>query len=134
MDMTEVDRWFQAYDNPLKEVMQRVRTLLMASDERTEFTGANAEVSLEPGGAFSIHGGVIIGRNLELVPNERIVQSWRFGNWNEGIHSIVRFELKLEGDRTRVILDHTGVPEDHRSHLEAGWEAQYWEKLRKYLA
>lgn len=39
--------------------------------------GKPVEVSPEAGGAFSAFGGYITGRNVELVPNERIVQAWR---------------------------------------------------------
>jgi len=34
-----------------------------------------AEISREVGGAFSLFGGYITGRHIELVPNERIVQA-----------------------------------------------------------
>src|SRR5215467_10290936 len=33
------------------------------------------EISSEVGGAFTLFGGYITGRHLELVPNERIVQA-----------------------------------------------------------
>jgi uncharacterized protein YndB with AHSA1/START domain len=118
----------------LKASPDRIYNALMDPRQRTELTGAPAEVSRDPGGAFSAHGGFVTGRNVELVSSQRIVQTWRFGNWADGVHSIVHFELKAEGGgETRIILDHTGVPEDHRKHLEDGWNAQYWEKLRKYL-
>src|SRR6202521_1010929 len=38
-----------------------------------------AEISREVGGAFTLFGGYITGRHVELVPNERIVQAWRTG-------------------------------------------------------
>src|SRR5438034_2276921 len=37
------------------------------------------EISPEAGGAFSLFGGYVTGRHIELVPNERIVQAWRAG-------------------------------------------------------
>src|SRR5208282_6506071 len=36
-----------------------------------------AEISREVGGTFTLFGGYITGRQVELVPNERIVQAWR---------------------------------------------------------
>ncbi len=96
--------------------------------------GAPAEISREAGGPFSCFGGQITGRTIELVPNQRVVQAWRAGNWNDGIYSIARFELKGEGAETRLVFDHAGFPEEQRSHLEGGWPAMYWEPLRKYLA
>src|ERR1700719_4916418 len=35
-----------------------------------------AEISREGGGAFTLFGGYITGRHVELVPSERIVQAW----------------------------------------------------------
>ncbi|MFL6231823.1 MAG: SRPBCC domain-containing protein [Thermoanaerobaculia bacterium] len=96
--------------------------------------GAPTEISPEAGGSFSCFGGMIQGRNVELVPNQRIVQAWRVGNWEPGVYSIARFELKPEGSGTRLAFDHTGFPEENRPHLEAGWHANYWEPLRKHLA
>ena len=34
MSSSEVDTWFENYDNPQKEVMQRVREFILAADEQ----------------------------------------------------------------------------------------------------
>lgn len=78
-------------------------------------------------------GGHIVGRNVELVPNQRIVQVWRVVDWPAGAYSIVRFEFKAEGASTHLVFDHTGFPEGLRDHLAAGWESNYWALLKKYL-
>ncbi|HEY6330064.1 MAG TPA: SRPBCC domain-containing protein [Blastocatellia bacterium] len=92
------------------------------------------EIDPKPGGAFVLFGGIISGRQIELVPNERIVQAWRVANWGRGIYSIVRFELVEDGPGTRIVLDHTGFPRGDAETLATGWKAHYWEPLRKYLA
>lgn len=86
------------------------------------------------GAAFSLFGGFIVGRHIELVPGERIVQAWRVINWNPGIYSIARFELSERNSRTKLILDHVGFPEGQEQHLADGWKANYWEPLEKFLA
>ena len=43
----------------------------------SEMTGGEATMSDEIGAEVSAWNGYISGRNLELVPGERIVQSWR---------------------------------------------------------
>jgi activator of HSP90 ATPase len=83
--------------------------------------GASAEISSEVGGAFSIFGGVISGRNLELVPDERIVQAGREKDWDPGLYSIVRFQLNEQGAETKLVFDHTGVPKGAAAHLAPGW-------------
>jgi activator of HSP90 ATPase len=93
-----------------------------------------AEISHEVGGAFSIFGGVIVGRHIELVPHERIVQAWREKDWPVGVYSIVRFQLEEQGSGTKLIFDHTGFPQGASVHLAPGWWSHYWEPLQKYLA
>jgi activator of HSP90 ATPase len=91
------------------------------------------EISQEAGGAFTLFGGYIMGRQVELLPNQRIVQAWRTGSWDPGIYSIARFELTEQGPDTELVLDHTGFPVDQAQHLATGWHINYWEPLAKYL-
>ena len=93
-----------------------------------------AEISREVGGAFKCFGGFIVGRHLELVPNERIVQAWRVSYWDAGSYSIVKFALTEEGTGTKVVFDHTGFPKGDAENLVAGWKGNYWEPLAKFLA
>jgi len=91
------------------------------------------EVSSEAGGAFSAFGGYVTGRQIELVPNERIVQVWRAGSWDPGAFSIAKFELVEQGAGTKIVFDHTGFPKGDAEHLAAGWKMNYWEPLEKFL-
>ena len=92
-----------------------------------------AEISREAGGAFALFGGHILGRQLELVPNERIVEAWRVGSWDAGIYSIARFELVEQGTGTKIVFDHTGFPKGDGGHLAEGWKINYWEPMEKFL-
>ncbi len=112
---------------------QQLYEALLDSKQFTEFSGRPAEINREVGGAFSLFKGHIVGRNVELIPNERIVQAWRVGTWPEGAYSIVRFELKPQGSDTHLVFDHIGFPEGLHDHLAAGWEENYWSLLKKYF-
>ena len=68
-----------------------------------------AEINREVGGSFSIFGGHIVGLQLELVPNQRIVQAWRVVDWKPGDYSIAKFDLSEQGEQTRVVFDHKGI-------------------------
>lgn len=96
----------------------------------SEFSGAPSDISTEVGATFSCFAGMILGQNIELIPNQRVVQAWRAKPWESGVYSIAKFELQREGSGTRIIFDHTGFPPDQREHLENGWQANYWEPLR----
>jgi activator of HSP90 ATPase len=119
----------------LKASPHRIYEVLLSSKDFASFTGAPAGIDPKAGGAFSLFGGAIVGRNIELVPNQRIVQAWRpKEDFPEGTYSLVEFELKPQGSGTKLILDHTGFPEGHYDHLNAGWYSHYWEPLKKFLA
>ena len=131
--------------NPIRQEIefktnpQRVYDALLDTKQFSAFTGAPAQIDRQAGGAFSCFGGIITGRNIELVPNKRIVQAWRVKIWPDGLYSIVSFELQPDGPKTRVVLTHDGFPPDMREHLngeatDGGWHRQYWEPLRKYLS
>jgi activator of HSP90 ATPase len=115
----------------------RIYEALLDSKMFSEFSGAKAEIDRGAGGAFSLFGGVITGRNIEEVPDARIVQAWRNNMvWPAGLYSIVRFALTASDSGTLVILDHTGFPQDagEAESLTSGWYEHYWTPLRKYFA
>lgn len=91
-------------------------------------------ISSEAGGTFTLFGGHITGRQIELIPAERIVQAWRAATWKEGAYSIANFQLIEEGSGTRLVFDHTGFPKGLGQSLAEGWQGHYWEPLEKYLA
>ncbi len=95
--------------------------------------GAPAQIAREEGGKFTLFGGYITGRHIELLRNQRIVQAWRSGSWGPGMFSIARFELQEQSGRTKIVFDHAGFPAGEGEHLASGWHANYWEPLRKYL-
>ena len=95
---------------------------------------ATALISSTLGGTFALFGGQIVGRHLELVPGERLVQGWRVAGWQPGIFSIARFELSAERSGTHLTFDHTGFPKGDGKALASGWTEHYWQPLAKYLA
>jgi activator of HSP90 ATPase len=112
---------------------QRIYEALLDAKQFTMFSTMPAEINREAGGACSLFEGHIIGRNVELIPNKRIVQAWRVVDWPEGVYSIAKFELKPQGSDTHLVFDHTGFPEELRDHLAEGWQDHYWARLKKYL-
>jgi activator of HSP90 ATPase len=103
-------------------------------------TGAMAKMQkrtkLSPheGSAFALFGGYIVGRQIELVPNELIVQAWRVLNWAPGTYSIARFALADQAGSTRLVFDHRAFPKGQAEHLVSGWQAHYWDPLARFLA
>ena len=109
----------------------KVYQALVDAAEFAKLTGAPATGTGAEGGSFSLFGGHITGRQVELVPNQLVVQAWRAKTWPAGVYSIARFELHAEGTKTRVVFDHDGFPADMKDHLAAGWISNYWEPMHK---
>jgi activator of HSP90 ATPase len=112
---------------------ERIYGALLDSKQFAAFTGMTATIDPAEGGAFNMFGGLVVGRNVELIAAQRIVQAWRPTHWDAGVYSIVRFELKAQGAATVLELDHTGFPEGEFDHLDSGWHARYWDPLEKFL-
>ena len=125
-------RVYEALTDPKQ--FNKVVLLSAAMQSGMAPAGKPVEMSPEAGGAFSAFGGYITGRNVELVPNERIVQAWRAASWGPGQYSIARFEFTEQGSGTKLVFDHAGFPPGQGAHLAEGWKTNYWEPLEKYLA
>jgi uncharacterized protein YndB with AHSA1/START domain len=105
------------------------------SHGHSQMTGAPATMSDEPGAEVSAWDGYISGRNLELVPDEKIVQSWRTTEFTDDHEdSVITVMLEEVADGTLLTLVHTKVPEAHRSYEESGWETHYFEPMKEYFA
>ena len=112
---------------------QRLYEAILNEKQFAALTGMAATIDRTPGGAFSQFGGLIVGRNVELIPNQRIVQAWRPSHWDAGIYSIVHFEFKPRAAEATLIFDHTGFPVGDYDHLDRGWHSHYWDPLKKFL-
>ncbi|HXQ52829.1 MAG TPA: SRPBCC domain-containing protein [Stellaceae bacterium] len=97
--------------------------------------GKAAQASPEPGAAFTAWDGYISGRNLELKPGRRIVQSWRTTRFTAADPDS-RIEVLLEpvAGGTCVTLRHSEVPDGHTSYRDGGWQANYFAPMKRYFA
>jgi activator of HSP90 ATPase len=112
---------------------ERIYAALLDEGQFSAFTGAAAQIQREAGGAFKLFGGRVTGRNVELVPSQRIVQAWRLEMWPPGVYAIVRFELTARDSGTRLVLDEMGFPPEDRDAHDAAWPRMYWDPLRTHL-
>jgi activator of HSP90 ATPase len=110
-----------------------VYELLMDSAKHAAFSGDAASLSRDVGGEFMAYGGYISGENLELVPDHKIVQSWRAVDWPEGFFSIVTFVFTPVEGGTRLDFTHIGVPEGTEDEFTEGWIDNYWTPMKAML-
>ena len=86
------------------------------------WTGETAVMSTEPGSEFSLWDGEIVGRNIGFVQDEKIVQSWFFG---EDSDSIVTIKLHPDKQGTNVEVHQTNIPDEAYENIAEGWESDY---------
>jgi activator of HSP90 ATPase len=94
----------------------------MESAKHTAATGMPAKISPKVGGKWSAFGGMILGRNLVLLPNKMIVQTWRSAEWKKADPAsilIATFEKSPGG--AQVALEHVCVPDYDRKGVTEGW-------------
>ncbi len=112
---------------------EEVYEALMDSKKHARFTGAKATVSRKVGGRFSVWDGYAEGKNLELQPGKRIVQSWRASDWPEGAESKVVFALAKTKAGTKMTFTQTGVPDGFAKDVRQGWTDFYWAPMKGML-
>jgi uncharacterized protein YndB with AHSA1/START domain len=114
---------------------QEIYEAWLDSLAHSEMTGGEAVMSDEIGAEVSAWNGYITGRNLELAPGERIVQSWRTTKFaDEHEDSIITVLLEPIEEGTLLTLVHSNVPDEQRNYEEGGWESNYFEPMRVYFA
>lgn len=98
-----------------------------------KMTGGKAKASARVGAAFTAWDGYIEGRNLELVPGKRIVQSWRTSEFKEtDPDSRIAITLKPVARGTKLTLLHTRVPDGQTGYRD-GWRESYFEPMKVYF-
>ena len=102
-------------------------------EQHSAMTGGVAETSAEDGASFTAWDGYIQGRNLELNPPSRIIQTWRTVEFTESDPDSlleIRFEPVEEG--TRLTIHHSELPA-HGTIYEQGWIDSYFVPMREYF-
>lgn len=117
----------------LKASPHDVYEALMDSNKHAAFTNSEAQISRIVGGDYMAYAGYIVGKNLELVPDQKIVQSWRAMDWPEDHFSIVTFLLTPVTEGTQLYFTHTNVPEGTEAEYTQGWVENYWEPMKAFL-
>jgi len=113
---------------------QEVYDAWLDSLGHSEMTGGDARMSDKTGAEVSAWDGYITGRNVELVPSERIVQSWRTTNFtDEHEDSLITVTLEKVEEGTLLTLRHTNVPEAQTSYEQGGWQQHYFDPMKEYF-
>ncbi|KAF0988014.1 hypothetical protein HZS_555 [Henneguya salminicola] len=86
------------------------------------FTHSNATFEPFMGGRFSFLNDSITGKVLEIVPNEKLVLSWRFSNWPADFFSNVQLFFTDNADsRSCLKLKHDNILSEDKERVSIGW-------------
>ncbi len=106
----------------------------LSSKGHAEMTGAPAKCSARPSGVFSAWDGYITGKNVELVPNEKIVQAWRTSEFStDDPDSRIEVELSAAKTGTKVTLKHSGIPAGQGDGYKSGWDEYYFRPMKAHF-
>lgn len=107
----------------------------MSSEGHSAMTGGEATVEAHVGGKHTAWDGYVTGTTLALVPNKRIVQSWRTSEFTEEhLDSQIEITLEPTSEGCRLTLRHSDVPADQASDYKSGWVENYFEPMTAYFA
>ena len=96
--------------------------------------GAKASISAKEGAKYSAGNKYITGRNLQLIKNKLISQSWRASDWDDTDTDSTFIMLFEQNGKDAVInMTHANIPDKHVAGIKSGWTSYYWEPWKKYL-
>ncbi len=87
------------------------------------WSGYPAVMSAEPGTEFSLWEGDISGKNLEFIPDRKVVQEWYFGDQPE--KSIVTISIQQFREDSQITVEHTNIPDEDFEEIAEGWREYY---------
>ena len=93
--------------------------------------GGPAKMDDCEGTEFSLWGGDIHGKNLDVTENKKLVQEWFGGHWDKP--SKVTFTLTEKETKTEVRLNHSDVPDREAKDIADGWKIYYFGPLKNLL-
>jgi activator of HSP90 ATPase len=117
----------------LKAAPHAVYEVLVDSKKHAQLTGGTAKISRKVGGKFTVYDGYATGKHLELVPDKKIVQTWRADDWPEGVYSKCTFEMTPTKTGTKLTFTQTGVPAEFYKDIKQGWIDFYWKPMKEML-
>lgn len=112
---------------PLEKVWQALINPKIIDD----WGGGDAKMSEDEEFEFSLWSGDIHGKNIEVIKNEKLVQEWMAGKWDE--YSKVTFTLSEMDGKTKIELLHENIPDNEAGEIADGWTKYYLGSLKELL-
>ena len=127
-----------AFDLKLEFILsakpKRVMQLLIDAKLIRKWSGGEAVLENKEGGRFEMFDGWVKGEVLKTNENE-LAYTWKVSEWPEETKPTeVHYLLKEDEAGTKVILKHTGFPdeEEMKSHKN-GWSDFFFDPMEDFI-
>ena len=127
-----------AYDLSLEFTLSgkptRVMQLLTDPVLIRKWSGGDGVLEKKVGGRFEMFDGWVYGEVLKITDNE-LAYTWKTTDWPEDTKPTeVHYLLKEDEAGTRVILKHTGFPnEDEMKSHKSGWTDFFFDPMEDFI-
>ncbi len=107
--------------------------VFMDSKKHSKLTESEAKISRKIGGKYSVWEGTISGKNVELIPDKKIVQTWKSDgeDWAKNPPSTITLLLEPVDEGTVIKFTQEDIPEEACDSVKKGWNTYYWEALKE---
>lgn len=117
----------------IKATAKQIYKSWLSTQGHTKMTGETAYVSDKIGEAFTVEDGNITGKNVQLEPYHKIIQTWRSEKFNTNDEdSQIEVILNENNGETELTLTHSNVPESCNHYGEA-WDKHYFSPMKTYF-
>jgi len=109
-------------------------TQIMDAKKHSKLTNSKVVIKDKMNTEFSVYDGYAYGKNVELIPNKKIVQTWRAheDNWNGDILSEITFKfIPINEHKTKIVFTQKNIPDIVAEQFKKGWTNYYWKPLRR---
>jgi activator of HSP90 ATPase len=95
-----------------------------------ELLDAEVIISAKEGATFSCFNGNVTGKNLLIIPNKMIVQSWRGNVWEKtDMDSVLTLVFSDVKGGAQIHMVHSHTPDQFTER----WKEFYWQPLKEFL-
>ncbi|KAG1057152.1 hypothetical protein G6F43_000987 [Rhizopus delemar] len=109
---------------------QELYETLMDTQRAMVWTRGPVKLTKEVGSQFELFGGNVTGQILELVPGQKIVQTWRLRSWPAGHYSKVTMTFEQGTESVDLKVEQTGVPVGEEELTRTNWSGYYWRAIK----
>ncbi|KAI8076633.1 hsp90-like protein [Gilbertella persicaria] len=93
------------------------------------WTRGHVKLEKQVGSKFEFFNGNVTGEIQELIPDKKIVQTWRLRSWPAGHFSKVILEFVEGTDSVTLKITQTGVPVGEEDLTQTNWNGYYWRAI-----